>query len=328
MAEVEDMIDFCLAVSNNDTVLYSILNKGLKSIDGAIINDSLIRNSYVEPEYTLKSFIIKNIGLVFGIVLLFILMLIVFFILYRMRVIREQKVLKDAYEKEKKYIADKEENLNIIESLSNIYTCTYYIDLVNRTYQTITNLELKNITRKNIDNLKPKLMKLLNRDVKEQYRDNLINFLDLSTIADRMEFLDNISVEYESVKKGWCRGSFIMAERDSSKGLKYVIYAIQEINIEKELQQQAQMALQNAYEAANRANQAKSDFLARMSHDIRTPMNAIIGMTAIATAHIDNKDRVSDCLNKITSSGKHLLTLINEVLDMSKIESGKLALLL
>ncbi len=87
-----------------------------------------------------------------------------------------------------------------------------------------------------------------------------------------------------------------------------------------------QEALRTAYEAANRANNAKSDFLSRMSHDIRTPMNAIIGMTAIATTHLDDKERVLDCLQKITVSSKHLLGLINEVLDMSKIESGKINL--
>ncbi len=85
-------------------------------------------------------------------------------------------------------------------------------------------------------------------------------------------------------------------------------------------------ALKDAYEAADRASSAKTDFLSNMSHDIRTPMNAIIGMTAIAGAYIDDKERVQDCLAKITASSKHLLSLINEILDMSRIESGKLTL--
>ncbi|MCC8171330.1 MAG: response regulator [Parabacteroides sp.] len=84
--------------------------------------------------------------------------------------------------------------------------------------------------------------------------------------------------------------------------------------------------LKNALHSAEQANRAKSDFLARMSHDIRTPMNAIVGMTAIAGAHIDERERVLDCLQKITGASKLLLSLINEVLDMSKIESGRLVL--
>lgn len=95
--------------------------------------------------------------------------------------------------------------------------------------------------------------------------------------------------------------------------------------LQKKLEEQS-MQLKEALMAAEKANQAKSDFLARMSHDIRTPMNAIVGMTAISAAHIDDKERVLDCLNKITGASKLLLSLINEVLDMSKIESGRLNL--
>ena len=84
--------------------------------------------------------------------------------------------------------------------------------------------------------------------------------------------------------------------------------------------------LEDALKSANRANSAKSDFLSIMSHDIRTPMNAIIGMTAIASAHAEEPDRVRDALSKISSSSQYLLRLINDDLDMSKIESGKFKL--
>ncbi len=84
--------------------------------------------------------------------------------------------------------------------------------------------------------------------------------------------------------------------------------------------------LEKARQDALAATKAKSLFLSNMSHDIRTPMNAIVGMTAIATAHINDKEQVQNCLRKIALSGKHLLGLINDVLDMSKIESGKMTL--
>lgn len=84
--------------------------------------------------------------------------------------------------------------------------------------------------------------------------------------------------------------------------------------------------LDDARQQAIQANKSKSEFLSNMSHDIRTPMNAIVGMTAIAQANIDNTKRVQDCLKKITTSSRHLLGLINDVLDMSKIESGKMIL--
>lgn len=84
--------------------------------------------------------------------------------------------------------------------------------------------------------------------------------------------------------------------------------------------------VEHAREVAEDANRAKSEFLSNMSHDIRTPMNAIVGMTAIAIANEDNREQVSDCLKKISLSSRHLLGLINDVLDMSKIESGKMTL--
>ncbi len=84
--------------------------------------------------------------------------------------------------------------------------------------------------------------------------------------------------------------------------------------------------LAQAREEAEKANHSKSDFLANMSHDIRTPMNTIVGMTSIATAHIDNRQQVESCLGKISLSGKHMLGLINDILDMSKIESGNMTL--
>ena len=94
--------------------------------------------------------------------------------------------------------------------------------------------------------------------------------------------------------------------------------------IRKELEKEHQ--LEAALAEANRANHAKSTFLSNMSHDIRTPMNAIMGFTTLALSHPENRDRVEECLKKIMASGNHLLSLINDVLDMSRIESGKMHL--
>ena len=102
--------------------------------------------------------------------------------------------------------------------------------------------------------------------------------------------------------------------------------AFKDINEEKKLEIAQQQRIEEAVEEARRANRAKTVFLSNMSHDIRTPMNGIIGMTAIAASHVDDRERVLDSLKKISMASKHLLNLINEVLDMSKIESGKVEL--
>ncbi len=98
------------------------------------------------------------------------------------------------------------------------------------------------------------------------------------------------------------------------------------MKLHSEQQEQNRIVLEGALKLAKQASEAKTLFLSNMSHDIRTPMNAIVGMTTIAAKHMDDKKKVEDCLNKISLSGHHLLTLINDVLDISKIESGKIAL--
>ena len=162
---------------------------------------------------------------------------------------------------------------------------------------------------------------------------------ELVSDASRGEFVEKLSLEHIKedgndysfiYEKLTDRGNIYLQARVSfvheKDGGLVVVIGTRNVDdlIRKERQQE--VALQAAYDAAEAANRAKTDFLSNMSHDIRTPMNGIIGMTAIAVAHLDEKERVKDSLQKITQASKHLLSLINEVLDMSKIESGKVDL--
>lgn len=160
--------------------------------------------------------------------------------------------------------------------------------------------------------------------VSDRSREEYIEKLSTDYIRSQKE---SYSVTYEALT--WGKTSYLqirvayVKERD---GNNVVVIGTRNVDdlIKKERAQE--MALQAAYDAAEAANRAKTDFLSNMSHDIRTPMNGIIGMTAIAASHIDDRERVQDSLQKITMASKHLLSLINEVLDMSKIESGKVQL--
>lgn len=105
-----------------------------------------------------------------------------------------------------------------------------------------------------------------------------------------------------------------------------IVLGFRSVDEETRAEREKKELLENALSQANRANKAKSTFLSNMSHDIRTPMNAIIGFTALAITHIDRKEQVEEYLKKIMTSGNHLLSLINDVLDMSHIESGKIHL--
>ncbi len=118
----------------------------------------------------------------------------------------------------------------------------------------------------------------------------------------------------------------ILLIRNRASGDIIAMNNLKDVTAQRKSERETRKALQDAYEAANRASGAKTDFLSRMSHDIRTPMNAIIGMTAIAGAHLQEPGKIAECLGKITAASRHLLALINEMLDMSKIEAGTMSL--
>ncbi len=118
------------------------------------------------------------------------------------------------------------------------------------------------------------------------------------------------------------RQSFVMTKDDNTGDIMVMVVS-KDVTEQVKKQREQTQALQDALMQAQHANRAKTTFLSNMSHDIRTPMNAIIGFSTIAVSHIDNKEQVLDCLQKVLSSSNHLLNLINDILDMSRIESGK-----
>ena len=143
----------------------------------------------------------------------------------------------------------------------------------------------------------------------------------------------NLTAESDIYKFEYCSldentykiASFIPLEWEGTRLVKALL-ASMDVSQEKKAEIESHRALKEAYRAAENASRAKTDFLSNMSHDIRTPMNAIVGLTAIAGANIENPDKVIECLGKTTKASRHLLGLINEVLDMARIESGKMSL--
>lgn len=119
----------------------------------------------------------------------------------------------------------------------------------------------------------------------------------------------------------WVRFQFVQTD-EINVIPNQMIVILQDVHDTRSRSEQLKQAMKEAYDTAEHANRAKSLFLTSMSHDIRTPMNGIMGMTQIARKHLDDTARVGDCLRKIEESSKQLLGLINEVLDMAKIESG------
>ncbi len=167
----------------------------------------------------------------------------------------------------------------------------------------------------------------VDRLVTEDYQEEFRRFTSLENLRRSLAQENRIELEYtiRSQENAWLRTIFQVTERVEGQPAKVAMYHadIDRLKAERLLQQQA---LKDAYHYAESANTAKTEFLSRMSHDIRTPMNAIVGMAAIAATHLHEPDRIQDCLAKINMSSRHLLALINEILDMSKIESGAIEL--
>lgn len=229
----------------------------------------------------------------------------------------------------------KNERASIINSLSSLFFATYYLDLKAGTFRMVKQMdavgEILGEENNYTEGISRYAMHFIHPDDREEY-------LEKMDYDNLMETLDEehplLVAEYRRIKEeadgsfsedGWVRATVILSESEGGKP-KRALYTALDVTDSKRKEEKEQQALREACNAATRANASKSEFLSRMSHDIRTPMNAIIGMTAIAGTHLNEKERVADCLNKITVSSKHLLSLINEVLDMSKIESGKIDL--
>lgn len=218
---------------------------------------------------------------------------------------------------------------NAMDSTARACRAIYYIYLDDNICDTVYPHYEAGTRREPFDN--KVIHSIKNGIVAEEHVSLVKEFLNVDNIRKQLACKDHMELQFERRKENsegyeWCSIAITVAEKEGDE-LTAITIAIRSIDdmIRREEQQKEMLA--QAVERAEAANHAKSDFLSRMSHDIRTPMNAILGMTSVATMHIDEKERVLDALGKITVSGKHLLGLINEVLDMSRIESGKVSLI-
>ena len=216
----------------------------------------------------------------------------------------------------------------VSRALANIYTGVFSIDLVSdRSVLIKSQKEVMKLIA-DIVSAREAIRIAIENTAASENLEEMLDFIDLDTLPKRMKTECFLNREYMGTLSGWVRGSFIEVERDENKTLTKVLYAYQVIDAEKRIELEKQQAMRDACAAAERANVAKTAFLSRMTHDIRTPMNGIIGMTTLAISNLNrnNLEKVGECLAKINTSSTHLLGIINEALDMGQIESGKFAL--
>ena len=247
------------------------------------------------------------------------------------------KKLKDVIEKEyemidafKKFISNKKliiivmgslgsgsVNNKIKEFLENYKDETSEILFINR--ESINDFSLQYegfISKKTIESLFS--------HVSEPYKELVDEFIDSSTLKDRLKDRDKINEEFISDIEGWCRIGFIVCERDENNNASKVLFTYRVINDAKNREISMQNAVKDALDSVKKANDIKTEFLSRMGHDIKTPLNSIIGMASIAKANSTNPEKVEQSLKKIMDASHQLTKLFSEVLDMSNIEAGNI----
>ena len=216
------------------------------------------------------------------------------------------------------------------EALAKLFERMVLIDIEHNTYRYLDGGGPENNTIPLEGPLPLYLNHLISMVAEEEQREDAKNRLSLDFLCDHLPpGVDELRLEYRMNRAEYCDWediNIICIGRNADHKPSLLIATSQNVSDLKEREQSIRQALLNSYHAAVEASQAKTSFLSQMSHDIRTPMNAIIGMTALARLHVNEPDRVNDYLDKIAVSSDHLLQLVNEVLDLSKIESGKISL--
>ena len=227
------------------------------------------------------------------------------------------------------------DQMSIVGGLSNAYFSVYSVDLETGRCKAVKVIDLFRRVVKNCHKTSIVTKAFLTVCVMPEDKEKMREFTDWRTLADRLAETDLIVEEFHGTISPWewCRAGWIVASRDESGKARNVLFTVEDIteNVKERLQyeqerEDSRKALEASQAAAQAANKAKTDFLFNMSHDIRTPMNAIIGYADLMEKHFGETRRCQDYLDKIKKSSGFLLSLVNNVLEMARIESGKIVL--
>lgn len=290
-----------------------------------------IELSGIEFNYKLKnkltSYPIFYILIVIFIVLVFIMTInIVQLVMNKKFDSYKTKAEQEAKETNKQLNKQREElylRMNIIRAISEIYENVVSISLETGKYDIFhVEEEFVETLRGNTKDIRTVFDSITEFLVDEGYHRAFYKFNEITTWKERLKSRESDFIEVKDKNGDWVRVILIVAQRDSEGQVTHVIYAAQQINEQKK----SEIALQEALDLAEKANAEKTKFLFNMSHDIRTPMNAIIGFTNLLEKNINDEEKRQNYIDKIKISNNYLLSLINNVLEMARIESGKITL--
>lgn len=271
-------------------------------------------------------------GIVLFLVLFFLIDCILFFYLLRRRTSMDTANLSKEIKNVNKDLLNQ---MNIVLGLSNAYFSVYSVDLETGRCNAVKVIDFFRSIVKNCHSTVIVTRAFLGTCVMPEDRGKMKEFTDWKTLADRLSDSDLIVEEFHGMIDPWewCRASWIVASRDKNRKVKHVLFTVEDIteSVQERLKyeqerEQGERELETSRLAAEAANRAKTDFLFNMSHDIRTPMNAIIGYASLMEKYSDQPAKCKDYLDKIKKSSGFLLSLVNNVLEMARIESGKIVL--
>lgn len=229
-------------------------------------------------------------------------------ILYKEKAIQEQ--LQKALDEAKL-------SNEIIEAIAKSYQYISRIDIAKDWFEEIANRDAENMNYKKSGEVTSGNRNACKKFVAEEYQEAFLKFADITTLPVRMKNEETIVMEYQMKDGNWHKLRFIEKKRDKDGNLTHVLCAIRSISDVKKKEQEL---LQQVAEARKDAA-LKSRFLSNMSHDIRTPINGIIGMTELADRYPDNLEIQKKCREKLVESARHLVSMVNDILDMNKLET-------
>lgn len=212
---------------------------------------------------------------------------------------------------------------NLTAATSQIYHAIYHIDLIQDRIEKLAGANQNYTPTGVVTSATAHLNDILEKMVAPSHHEIMQYFFDLTTVNDRLHGKLFISREYPSPQGIWRRATFIVQNRDTDDDVTEILYVTQIIDDYKQKELAYQQELVKAVESANQANTAKTDFLNRMSHDIRTPLNGILGMLDIAQKNETNPKALLECHEKMRTAAFHLKALVNDVLDMQRMETDR-----
>ena len=219
-----------------------------------------------------------------------------------------------------------EKQYHIIRSVSSVFSICMLLDLKKDTWEIIKASDrIRKMIGNETNNVKM-MRRFCKRAVAPSDWQNFWDFVNPDTIAKRLMGKDYIHCRMESIKGEWFTVMLVPQYYDAQGRVEAALFLSRNITDEKMREMDYQKKLEKSVEQAEQANVAKTDFLRRMSHDIRTPINGIRGMVDICRYYIGNPKKQEECLDKIMLSSTFLMELVNDVLDMNKLESGQIKL--